>query len=71
MLMPAFECKFGGRAIVIKVVCPVCSKEIRPVSFGDGLVWVCCGKVAHSVSRAEKFKDKTAEDDAKAERSKG
>lgn len=56
---------------MIKVVCPVCSKEIRPVSFGDGLVWVCCGKVAHSVSRAEKFKDKTAEDDAKAERSKG
>ncbi len=53
-----------------KVICPVCSKEINPVSFGEGLVWVCCGKVAHSVSRAEKSKEKPAKDDSKVKEPK-
>lgn len=44
-----------------RVVCPVCSNEIKPVAFGDGLVWVCCGKVAHSVSRVEESKRKQAD----------
>jgi hypothetical protein len=50
---------------VKKVVCQVCSQEIRPVSFGDGLVWVCCGKVAHSVAREEKPKEQPAKVDSK------
>ena len=51
-----------------RVVCPVCSNEIKPVAFGDGMVWVCCGKVAHSLSRAEESKGKPVRSDKKAEK---
>jgi hypothetical protein len=70
ILMPALECKSGGRATVNKVVCPVCSSEIRPVSFGDGIVWVCCGKVVNSVSRRDQVRKQETQDDSNAEGSK-
>lgn len=54
-----------------KVVCPVCSQEIKPVSFGDGIVWVCCGKVVNSVSRQNEVRKLEALGDSKAESPKG
>jgi len=40
-------------SIVGEIVCAVCGNEIRPVDFGGGRVWVCCGKVAHSELRPD------------------
>jgi len=36
-----------------KVVCPSCSQDVQPVSYGGGWVWVCCGKVLHSAARSD------------------
>jgi len=52
---------------VDEIFCPVCAREIRPVEFGGGRVWVCCGKVAHSASHKDKSKKRGAEGDQKAE----
>jgi len=61
----------GGCAAVEEIMCPVCGNEIRPVDFGGGRVWVCCGKVAHSEPRrvtaaGKQEANRSRTDDAKA-----
>jgi predicted amidophosphoribosyltransferase len=35
---------------VNQIFCPHCDKEIKPIEYGNGWLWVCCGKVVHNSS---------------------
>jgi hypothetical protein len=39
-----------------QILCPHCSKEIKPIEYGNGWLWVCCGKVIHNSSRLDASK---------------
>jgi hypothetical protein len=39
-----------------QILCPHCSKEIQPIEYGKGWLWVCCGKVIHNSSRLDEPK---------------
>lgn len=36
-----------------QIFCPHCDKEIKPIEYGNGWLWVCCGKVVHNASRPD------------------
>jgi len=46
-----------------QIICPHCSKEIKPIEYGNGLLWVCCGKVVHNSSRLDESRRGLAESD--------
>lgn len=46
-----------------QIFCPHCEKEIKPIEYGNGWLWVCCGKVVHNSSRLDELKKLYAESD--------
>ena len=53
-----------------KIICPLCAKEIKPVEYGNGWLWICCGKVVHNTSRLEESKRKREEGDSQTDNGK-
>jgi predicted amidophosphoribosyltransferase len=50
---------------VNQIFCPQCAKEIKPIEYGNGWLWVCCGKVVHNASRLdESTRDESTRRDA-------
>jgi len=46
---------------VNQIFCPQCGKEIKPVEYGNGWLWVCCGKVVRNASRLDESTKPDAE----------
>jgi len=53
-----------------EIFCPLCAKEIKPIEYGNGWLWVCCGKVVHNSSRRNDTKTGQAEGDSETNDSK-
>jgi hypothetical protein len=49
--------------MVNQIICPRCNKEIKPIEYGNGWLWVCCGKVVHNSSRLDESGRMGAESD--------
>ncbi len=47
-----------------QIFCPQCEKEIKPIEYGNGWLWVCCGKVVHNSSRLDELKKGKAASDS-------
>lgn len=60
----------GGRITVNKIVCPLCAREINPIEYGNGRLWICCGKVVHNAGRLDEPKEKQAEGDSQTRNGK-
>jgi hypothetical protein len=43
-----------------KIICPLCAKEIKRVEYGNGWLWICCGKVVHNAARLDEPNERQA-----------
>jgi hypothetical protein len=43
------------RVQVMILVCPKCNKEVKIISFGDGLIGICCDRILYDKKNEDQY----------------